>query len=195
MFESAKKDWTAALDSLAKGLTILKAGTAPDAAAQKNYDITKLNLLQNSIEAHRLLNKTGIDRTKSADAKVVYEQYFEVETDAALKSKAQLTLGDIMREAGDFDNAVLAYRKMLETSPDNPDALAGLGLSLFAAGAGAQPENIAQEQEGLNYLQRFTEVAPENHPLKTSVKESVDYLKSKALTPQKTNKTGTKRKT
>lgn len=195
MFESAKKDWNTALISFNQGLEVLKTATAPDAAEQKNYDTSRMNLLRNSIEVHRLMNKSGVDRSKAGDAKTVYEQYLALETDAALKSKAQLTLGDIMREAGDFDNAALAYKKTLETSPDNPDALAGLGLSLFAAGAGAQPENIAKEQEGLNYLQRFTEVAPENHPLKLSVKESVDYLKSKSLTPQKTTKPAAKRKT
>ena len=194
MFESAKKDWTAALISLDRGLAILKTATAADATEQKNYDINKMYLLNNLVEVHRLLSKSGIDRSKAVEAKAAYELYLATETDAALKSKAQLTLADIMRENGDFDSAVAAYRKALETSPDNPDVLAGLGLSLFALGASVQPENIAQEQEGLNYLQRFTEVAPENHPLKVSVKESVDYLKSKSLTPQKTPKSATGRK-
>jgi tetratricopeptide (TPR) repeat protein len=188
MFESAKKDWTAAVDSLNKGLAILKTATAPDAEVKKNYDTNKGYLLTNLVEVHRLMSKSGVDRSKAVEAKAAYEEYFTVETDAAAKAKAQLTLGDIMRENGDFESAVAAYRKTLETTPDNPDALAGLGLSLFALGASVQPENIAQEQEGLNYLQRFTEVAPESHPLKVSVKESVDYLKSKSLTPQKTPK-------
>lgn len=194
MYESAKKDWNAALISYDRGLAILKTATAPDAAEQKNYDTTKSNIIRNSIEIHRLMSKSGVDRSKAAEAKTAYEQYLAIETDAALKTKAQLTLGDILREAGDFNGAVAAYRKTLETSADNPDALAGLGLSLFALGAGVQPENTAQEQEGLNYLQRFTEVAPENHPLKSSVKESVDYLKSKSLTPQKTTKSATRKK-
>ncbi len=192
--ESAKKDWSAALDSLNRGLDVLKAATAPDAAEQKKYDANKLFIYTNMIEVHRLLNRSGIDRTKAADAKTAYEQYLTLETDAAKKAKAQLDLADILREAGDFDGALATYRKVLETSPENPDALAGAGLSLFALGASVQPENTAQEQEGLNYLQRFTEVAPENHPLKASVKESVDYLKSKALTPQKTARPAAGRK-
>jgi tetratricopeptide (TPR) repeat protein len=194
MNESAKKDWSAALDSLNKGLAVLKSATAPDAAEQKKYDANKLYIYSNMIEVHRLMNRSGVDRTKSAEAKAAYEQYFTLETDAAKKAKAQLDLADIMREAGDFESAVAAYRKILETSPDNPDALAGAGLSLFALGAGTQPENTAQEQEGLNYLQRFTEVAPETHPLKASVKESVDYLKSRSLTPQKTSRPAAGRK-
>ena len=193
-FESAKKDWTASVDALDKGLAILKTATAPDAQAQKNYDATKMFLLNSLIEVHRLLSKSGIDRSKSAEAKAAYDQYLAVETDPALKAKAQLNLADILRENGDFEGAVAEYRKSLEISPDNPDALAGIGLSLFALGESVQPANLAQEQEGLNYLQRFTEVAPENHPLKLSVKDSVDYLKSKSLTPQKTPKSSTGKK-
>ena len=82
---------------------------------------------------------------------------------------------------------------VLESSPDNPDALAGLGLSLFSAGAGTVPENTAQMQEGLNLMTRFAEIAPETHPLKASVKDAVDYLKTKKLEPQKTPKAGKKK--
>jgi tetratricopeptide (TPR) repeat protein len=195
MFESAKKDWNASLDALNKGLTILKTATGADAAQQKNYDTSKLYLLSNLIEVHRLMNKSGVDRTKAAEAKAAYEQYMAVETDAAAKSKAQLTLGDILREAGDSENAIATYRKVLETSPDNPDGLAGLGLSLFNSGVVA--DNKEQKQEGLNYMQKFADVAPENHPLKASVRDAVEYLKTQdKLTPQKTagKSGGTKKK-
>lgn len=193
MFESAKKDWTAALVSLERGLAILKTGTAPDAAAQKNYDANKMFILNNLIEVHRLLSKSGIDRSKAVEAKAAYDQYLAVETDAALKSKAQLTLADILREAGDSENAILAYRKALETSPDNPDALAGIGLSLFNSGVVA--DNREQKQEGLNFMQKFADTAPETHPLKASVRDAVEYLKTQdKLAPQKITKAATTKK-
>lgn len=193
MSESAKKDWNAALDSFNRGLAILKTATAPDAELKKSYDAYKMSLLNNLIETHRLLSKSGVDRTKAAEARAAYEQYFAAETDAALKSKAQLTLADILREAGDSENAVVAYRKVLETSPDNPDALAGLGLSLF--NMGVIGDNKEQKQEGLNYMQKFADTAPENHPLKASVRDAVEYLKTQdKLTPQKTTKSAAGRK-
>ncbi len=185
---SVKKDFEDAVIASDRALTILKAGTAPDAAAQKNYDANKFQALSNRKEAYRLMAKTGADRSKAKEASTAFQEYLAVETDAKKKSDAQLVLGDVLRETGDSENAIVAYRNALEASPNNPDALAGLGLSLFAAGAGAVPENKAQMQEGLNYMQRFADVAPENHPLKTSVKEVVEYLKSKELTPQKTTK-------
>ncbi len=193
MLESAKKDWNASVDSLNKGLAILKTATSTDAAEQKGFATNRLYILNNLIEVHRLMNKSGVDRTKSADAKAAYEQYLTVETDPALKAKAQLTLGDILREAGDSENAILAYRKALETSPDNPDALAGLGLSLF--NSGVVGDNKVQKQEGLNYMQKFADTAPENHPLKASVRDAVEYLKTQdKLVPQKTGKTATTKK-
>lgn len=192
-FDSAKKDWNTALDSFGKGLAILKSATAPDAAEQKNYDTSRMFLLKNLIEVHRLMNKSGVDRSKAAEAKAAYDEYLSVESDAAAKSKAQLTLGDILREAGDSENAIAAYRKVLETSSDNADALAGLGLSLFNSGVVA--DNKEQKQEGLNYMQKFADVAPETHPLKASVRDAVEYLKTQdKLTPQKTGKSATTKK-
>ena len=174
-------------------MAILKTATAPNPAEQKNYEANKKYLLDNLIEVHRLMSKSGIDRSKFAEAKIAYEQYLVVETDAALKSKAQLTLGDILREGGDSENAIIAYRKILETSPDNPDALAGLGLSLF--NSGVIGDNKAQKQEGLNYMQKFAETAPENHALKASVRDAVEYLKTQdKLAPQKVTKSATTKK-
>lgn len=192
MLESAKKDWTAAVETYNSGLKILKGATAADAAEQKNYDASKFNILSNLIEVHRLLSKSGIDTSKSAEAKTAFDEYLAIETDAAKKAKAQINLGDVLREGNDSDNAIIAYKSALVTSPDNPDALAGLGLSLF--NAGVISDNTPQKQEGLNYMQRFAEVAPDNHPLKASVKDAVEYLKTQdKLAPEKI-KTSTKKK-
>jgi tetratricopeptide (TPR) repeat protein len=137
----------------------------------------------------------NIDATKGKDALLILESYSASETDAAQKSKTQAILADALSRMGDLANAVIVYRKILETSPDNADALGGLGLSLVGLGSSATPPNTAMMQEGLNLMQRFTEVAPDNHSLKASVKDAVDYLKTQQLTPQKTNKTTTKKKT
>lgn len=190
--ETAKKDWTTAINTFTSALKILKGATAPDATAQKNYDASKFNILSNLIEVHRLLSKSGIDTSKFAEAKVAFDEYLTIETDAANKTKAQINLGDILREGNDSDNAIVAYKAALATSPDNPDALAGLGLSLF--NAGVVSDNTPQKQEGLNYMQRFAEVAPDNHPLKSSVRDAVEYLKTQdKLTPEKVKTSGRKK--
>ena len=97
-----------------------------------------------------------------------------------------------MRTSGNFENAIAAYRQILSTSPDNAEATGKLGLSLFAQGAATDPEDKDKEQEGLNFMQKYTEMAPvsatdtqADKDLKTSIKETVDYLKAQKMTPQK----------
>ncbi len=190
---TVKKDLDEAVIAADRSLTILKSATSTDAAVQKNYDSNKFQALTNRKEAYWLMAKTGTDRTKGKETLTAFEEYLTVEPDAKKKSDAQLALGDALREAGDADNAIVAYRKALETSPDNPDILAGLGLSLF--NSGVVSDNTAVKQEGLNFMQKFAEVAPDTHPLKASVKDAVDYLKTQdKLTPQKVGKGNTKKK-
>ncbi len=193
--ELVKKDLSDSITASNKSLQILKTATSTDAKVQKAYSAEKSQAYQNTIDGYSKILSMNVDTTKGTEALTALDEYMAIETDAAKKSQWQLILADALRLAGDAPNAIIAYRKVLETSPENPDALAGLGLSLFSAGAGVVPENTAQMQEGLNYMQRFTEVAPETHPLKASVKDAVDYLKTKQLAPQKTTKPTTKKKT
>ena len=188
-----KKDLEDAVTASDRSLKILSTATSTDAAIQKGYDANKLQALANRKEAYWLMAKTGVERTKGKETLSAFEEYVALEPDAKKKSDSQLALGDALRESGDSENAITAYRKVLANSPDNPDALAGLGLSLFSAGAGTVPENTVQMQEGLNLMTRFAEIAPETHPLKASVKDAVDYLKTKKLEPQKTTKAGKKK--
>lgn len=188
LMPKAKQDLQESVAVYNQSWTILKGAQPADIPNQANFDVTKLQALSGLTDAYRLMFITKADTTKTAEAKAAYSDYFAVETDAVKKSKAQISLGDIMREAGDSENAIAAYRLALESAPDDADALAGLGLSLFAAGAGSVPENKAQMQEGLNYMEKFAQVAPETHPLKASVKDAVTYLKTEQkLTPQKVN--------
>ncbi|MGD9560699.1 MAG: tetratricopeptide repeat protein [Pyrinomonadaceae bacterium] len=185
-YAQANKDYDEALAAFAQAMKVIEnAPPSTDVNMQKAKSAITLELLGNAMEVHRLKAVGGVDRSKGADAAAVITQYLAVETDAAKKAKAEMTLGDILRENGDCDGAIVAYKKILEGSPDNVDALAGAGLCLFSVGYGNSDK--AQMQEGLNYMTRFSEIAPDTHQLKTSVKDAVDLLKSEQkLTPQKT---------
>lgn len=179
-----KKDLADAADSYNRSWTILKAAQPGDIADPKVLESNKLSALKGAKEAFRLMAATEqVDATKTEIAKTLIPEYVALETDAAEKSKAQTTLGDVYRVAGDFDNAIVEYRKALELSANNADALAGLGLSLFASGEAT--DSTEKKQEGLNYMQKFTEVAPATHKLKDDVASVVEYLKSQKLAPQK----------
>ena len=107
------------------------------------------------------------------------------------RRKRRLTYADIMRETGDSEKAIAGYRAVLQTTPDNADAMAGLGLSLF--NAGVVSSNKEQMQEGLNFMTKYIESAPISatdsasvKEFKQSVKDAVDYLKNtEKLAPQK----------
>jgi tetratricopeptide (TPR) repeat protein len=184
-YEVANRDYDEALAAYEQAMQVIKNAPAPtDAAGQKQRQNLTLELMSNAMEVHRLKAVSGVDTTKGKAAEAIFEQYFAVETDPVKKTAAELTLGDILRETGDCGAAINAYRKILAATPDNPDALAGAGLCLFSEGYGN--ENKEQMQEGLNLMTRFTEVAPDTHKLKASVKDAVDLLKNEQkLTPQK----------
>lgn len=187
-YGKVKKDLGDAADAYNRSWTILKNAPATAPADAKSFEVNKMNALRGIKETFRLMAATEqVDATKAEIGKTLIPEYVNLETDAVKKSEAQITLGDVFRVAGDFDNAIIEYRKALVSSKDNPDALAGLGLSLFAAGEATN--DTAKKQEGLNYMQRFSEVAPASHKLKDDVTSVVEYLKTQKLAPQKVTTT------
>jgi len=185
LLEKAKSDFTDGIAAGNKTLELVKNAPA-DPATQKTNDASKYNALSSNVELYRLLIATGADPSKNKEAVEALQAYEAAETNAAQKLKTQILMADVLRTAGNADDALPIYRRALEAAPDNVDAIGGAGLSLFAVGAGASPPSKEQMQEGLNLMQKFADSAPDSHPLKSSVKEAVLYLKdTEKLTPQK----------
>lgn len=189
-YTKSKKDFADAVDTYNASWGILKNAPAADIQDQTSYQANKtstLNGFRNLVKA--MVQTEKVEPEKVPTIAALLEEYLAFETDAAKKGEAQVFLADVYRIMGDSKNAVVEYKKVLATSPDNPDALAGLGLSLANAGYNADGSiNEPMMQEAINTLQRFTEVAPDNHKLKASVKETVDYLKTQNLKPTKSTK-------
>ena len=192
-FAEANKFYDDALASFTQAVDIIdKAAASSDPAEQKRRESNRLNLYQIATDIHRIKVLGNVDIAKAPDSYAVYQTYFGIETDPVAKVNAQVALGDVMRLSGDFDKAVAAYRAVLAAKPDSPEGMAGLGLSLFAQGVSTVPEDNDKKQEGLNMMQRYTELAPilgtdsaQVKELKTSVKEAVDYMKAQKMAPQK----------
>jgi cytochrome c-type biogenesis protein CcmH/NrfG len=113
----------------------------------------------------------------------VINEYTALETDPAKKVQAQTTLGDIYRNAGQFDKAIAAYKGVLQSAPDNLEVMASLGLSLVALGTSVDQPNKEQLQEGLNYMQKYADTvqilptdSKSTQEFKQSVKDTVQYL-------------------
>jgi tetratricopeptide (TPR) repeat protein len=181
--ESAIKDWRTAVESGEKAVAFMKAATVPtDPAEQERFNKTKYLALLARADAYRLLAKG--DTTQADAGYAAYQEYIAVETDAAKKVKAQVESAEILRGAGSWEKALAEFKKILETNPDNVDALRGAGLSLFLS------PNKNDYQEAANFLQRFVDKAPDTHPEKASAKEALDFLKTQEnVKPQKTTTT------
>ena len=184
--EKAKPDFAQAIAAFQRAIEIVEKAPAGDAKMQNDLAQNRTNALRGYVVTQGVMAKLLIDPEKVADAVPILDKYIAAETDEVKKLPVLLNWANYMRESGATKIAIHAYRHILEKSPDNIDAWAGIGLSLFAEGVGSIPENKEQMQEGLNFMQKFADGAPDTHALKVSVKESVDYLKNTAkLAPQK----------
>ena len=186
--EKIKADITSALAAFNRGLEIIQTGAAgASASEQASAATTRVLLIANSLDTHGYAARIAPDPAREALASGVLEQYIAAETDVAKRNPNLLTFAGNMNGAGELKTASAAYRKVLETSPDNIDALVGLGLALYSEGSMTSPPNKEILQEGLNYMQKFVDSAPDTHKLKESTKAIIEELKNEQkLAPQKT---------
>lgn len=184
-FAKVKTDLGEAADGYHKAWTILKNAPATEIADPKAKETQMTNAVRGAADTFRLMAQTEqVDETKLELAKEMMVEYQTMETDAAKKESSKVILGDMYRVSGDADNAIAEYRKVVESSPESPDGLVGLGLSLV--NAGFINNNKEQLQEGANVLQKFVSAAPDTHRYKKDAGEAIEMLKNdQKITPQK----------
>jgi tetratricopeptide (TPR) repeat protein len=195
--ESARKDFRDAADTATKGVeTAKKEQAATEQAAQASQASRKLDILGNRAESYRLLVK--VDPTQGEAGATAYAEYIAAEPDAVKKAKAERDMAQLLfdsaSDAAGFERAQAAYEKILETSPDDPDALLRIGQALFNIGA-MNNNDKAKYQLAANYLQRFVDKAPDTNPLKAEAKDLIEALKATAnVTPEKMQPRPTRRR-
>jgi len=187
--KSVKADLSEAAEGHNRSWTMLKNATATDFTDPKVKEAQIAVALTGGRDTFRLMADTEqVDDTKLEIAKAMIPAYVAIETEPAKKESAMLILADIYRVAGDSNNAIAEYRKVLETSPENLDAMSGLGLSLV--NAGYINNDKAQLQEGSNILQKYATAAPDTHKYKNDAVALIENLKSEQkITPQKATTT------
>jgi len=181
--QAAKDDFKAAAEAAGKAATMLKAQAAPtDAADVQRYNANKYAAFLTYAESMRLFVSKA-DGTQADAGIAAFKDYIAVETDPAKKAKAQLDMAQMLLDAGATDKALVEFKAILTTTPDNPDANLGAGLALYATG------DKTKFQEAANYLQKFVDVAPDTNTMKASAKEVLVELKnSENVTPEKTSR-------
>ncbi len=167
----------------------VKSKNATGGAQAQNEE---LNLyLTPRVETYRIALQAATPDIAEGAVKAI-EEYLAVEPDAAKKSKVQISLGDALMQSNRVDESIAVYKKVLATSPDNLDAMYGLGVAL-AASAG-DPPNPGKAGEARDMLQRFANKAPANDPRKqeaAAIAQSFDeQLKSKPASTGKGRRKG-----
>ena len=198
-----QQDLADAADAYNKSWELLKNAPAAEIKDPKTHELNKMQALNGARDAFRIMAATKlVDTTKAEIAKTLIAEYMALESDQAKKVEAQRILGDIYLGAGELDSAVTEYKKVLDINANDPDALAGIGLSLVSLGAitkesGDAAKSKEQYQEAINYLQRFVDSAPANHKFLADAKSTIEELKKEQnVAPQKgkTTTTTTKKK-
>ncbi len=171
--DAARSDFRAAAEAMAKSVETIKAQPVPADATQ--YNTNKLFAYANRADAMRLF-VTKVDQSQAEAGKAAYEEYLAIETDPLKKSKAQHELAQMLFDANAYEQSLAEYRKILEATPDDTDALVKSGMLLFTIGAVTNDK--AKYQEAANFLQRFVDKAPDTDKLKADAQAVLDNLKA-----------------
>lgn len=191
-YGKAKKDLMDAVESHLRAWKMTTEAPAADIKDPAFNDGNKATALREARETFRISVATEqVDPAIIEAANTLIPQIVNVDADAVKKNETMLIMADLYRVSGDSANAINAYKKILEASPENADALAGVGLSLV--NEGYVKDDKAMLQEAANYLQKFVSVAPDTHKYKTNAAEAITTLKTLSnVAPQKV--TGGKKK-
>lgn len=170
--EAAKKDWTEAATTANKAVELVK-GTSPtgetvNAAAFEQNKRAALSV--RALAMRRVASK--VDQSQAAAALAANQEFTDVETDPAKKTKLKTETLQMLFDANASDLVQAEAQKMLAENPDNPDANRILGLALYATG------DKAKYQQAANHLQQYVDKAPDTDPLKASTREALEYLKT-----------------
>ncbi len=187
--EAARADFKAAVEASEKALEVQRAlqakrsgatqqgGAAPTQQPQNE----ELNYLEARYENYRLALQVGM--ADMADAAIrATQEYIAAETDPAKKVKAQVSLANALFQGGRIDESIAQYRQILQSDPNNLDALYGLGLALAS-----DPSKAAEASE---IFKQFVAKAPANDQRRQEAEEAIKAL-AEALKPQQPANTGT----
>jgi tetratricopeptide (TPR) repeat protein len=187
----AKADFTAAKDAVSKAVDLLKSqgGSSPGgpADAQEEQRRTQNKLAAMSVRAEVMrLYVTKADQTQVDAGMAAFDEYLAIETDPVRKAKAEKAAAQMLFDANAFDKALVRYQKILETNPDDLEALLRSGQALF--NIGAMNNDKAKYQEAANYLAKYVEKAPDSDSLKADAKAILETLKAQEnVKPEKTS--------
>ncbi len=175
--DPAKADFTDAVTNASKAIALLDASAAaggagvadPSKAAQNKSN--KAAYIKVRADAASLLGRRFSDAAMAESANKDYIAVAELTDDPVQKKKQLFNGAETLRDAGNVDAAVIAYKAIIDLDPSYADAYYGMGLAYFG--------NEKTFQDGANYLQFFIEKAPAGDARVAEAKGVIDAMKIK----------------
>jgi tetratricopeptide (TPR) repeat protein len=180
--DPAKQDFTDSVSAAEKAFQLLEA-PAQGGDPAKPADPLKLKkdkslYLKIKADAEAVLARRFSDGAAAEAANKDYKAAAELSDDPAAKRSYLLKGAEALRESNKTAEAITAYQEILQTDPDNVEALYNLGL--------AYANNEKTWQDSANTLQRFVDKAPATDPRVAEAKAVIgELIKGNNITPPK----------
>ena len=174
--DPAKQDFTDSVAASTRALTIVEATLADPAKAVEGKK-NKLSYLKIRADAASVLAKRFGNAEAAQAALTDYKAAASLSDVPEEKKSFNVKGAQTLFEAGLTDKAVPAFQEILQTDPDNIEALYSLGLAYVG---------ISNFQEAANTLQKFVDRAPESDPRVAEAKTVMkDLIVGNNLQPPK----------
>jgi tetratricopeptide (TPR) repeat protein len=174
--DAAKQDFVDTAGAVDKALVLVEKDLADPAKAAEAKK-RKATTVKIKADAQGLLAKRVGVMEMIEPAVQSYTEVANLSETPADKVKFQLAAAEVYFESGKAEEAVAAYSKILETNPDNIDAMYKLGLAYAS---------VAKFQESANTFQKFLDTAPGTDPRVPEVKTVLkDLVVGNNLQPPK----------
>jgi tetratricopeptide (TPR) repeat protein len=167
--DAGKRDVTEAAKVSEEAVRVARSSIPIDLLYRLSVNEIKLAIFLNHAETMRVV--AAIDASRSDEAISAMNEYLDLETDPGRSVAMRLAVNKLRLTSGKGPEALEGYRKLLAEDPDSLEATLGVGLALSQSG------DEHQFKEAKPYLQRFVERAPDNHPMKADVVQTLSYMK------------------
>jgi len=182
--DPAKQDFSDSVAAATKAVSLVDALVNDPAKASEapNNKKTKGQYLKIKADSEGVLATRFGDAAAADAAATDYKAAAELSDDPAVKKALHVKLAKTFFDAGKSAEAVAAYQEILQTDPDNLDALYNLGLAYAGA---------SKFQESADTLQKFLDKAPASDQRVPEVKTVIkDLVVGNNLTPPKADTGG-----
>ncbi len=179
--DAAKQDFTDSAAAADQAITLLKTKMA-DPAKGNDPGMKKQNAayLKSKADANGILGTKFGDAAAADNAAAIYKDAAAASDDPAAKKTLMLKRANMLREAYKNDDAIAAYKEILQAEPDNIEALYWLGITYSS--------NEKTWQDSANTLQAFVDKAPDSDSRKADAKSVIgELLKGNNIQPPKSS--------